>query len=274
MAAAQGAAPEMEPVGVGATPELSLRVSVATLCGVIFTHPQERHLMLALERVATLRRRAGEEVVTVKAQPFGGAVRLHGVRALQQRIGGFHFDSERSRSERDFRLQIRPSAWEAVKRFCLEQFRKDNESILESNPNRELVEEFADALNVALTSTQYRLKRMGVHIEDQPSLTDNIHAAGSPTVRIYRLFQVRILDPALVAAVLAHSERYSDQDLRDLALEDVRNGGRGRANGVLALPVGVSREVYRAIPPPKRSAPVTLAGHRLDGNVPVVLETL
>jgi hypothetical protein len=60
--------------------------------------------------------------------------------------------------------------------------------------------------------------------------------------RIYRLFQVRILDPALVAAVLTRSERYSDQDLRDLALEDVRNGGRGRANGVLALPVGVLRE--------------------------------
>jgi hypothetical protein len=93
-------------------------------------------------------------------------------------------------------------------------------------------------------------------------------------VRIYHLFQVRILDSTLVTAILTHSERYSDQDLRELALKDVRNGGRGRANGVLALPVDVLWEAYRILPSHERNAPVALVGHRLDGNVPVVLETL
>ena len=39
---------------IGATDELSLRVSVATLVRVLFEHPKNGDLMLALERKATL----------------------------------------------------------------------------------------------------------------------------------------------------------------------------------------------------------------------------
>jgi hypothetical protein len=126
--------------GVGATEELSLRVSVASLARVVFEHPRDRHPMLALERVATLRERESGQHVTVKAQPFGGAVRLRDVSALQVLIGDFHFDSVRSRDEGDFRIQIRPSDWERVKRFCLQHLQGDDESVLEAGPERELVE--------------------------------------------------------------------------------------------------------------------------------------
>ena len=42
-------------IGVGATDELSLRVSVATLVRVLFKNPSDDELLLALERKATLR---------------------------------------------------------------------------------------------------------------------------------------------------------------------------------------------------------------------------
>ena len=135
-------------IGVGATEELSLRVSVASLAKVLFKHPRAEHTMLALERMATLRETEDGHQVTVKAQPFGGAVRLRMASALQALIGDYHFDSERSRSEGDFRLQIRPSDWEKVKRFCLQHLQDEDEAVLESGPERELVEEFADSLKL------------------------------------------------------------------------------------------------------------------------------
>lgn len=259
-------------IGVGATEELSLRVSVATLAKVVFSHPKEKHLMLALERKATRREIEGGHHVVVKAQPFGGAVRLPGVSALQALIGDFHFDSERSRSEGDFRLQIRPSDWETVKRFCLQYLRDEDESVLESGPERELAEEFADALKIRITSSQYRLKPVGPVIENEPANTDNIHATGYPTVRIYNVFEVRIVDPSLTIAMLSNSEGYSDQDLQELALQDARRGGKGRANAILALPLELLTKAYQAMPPEARDSPVTIEGHFLDGNVPVVLE--
>jgi hypothetical protein len=259
-------------IGVGSTEELSLRVSVASLAKVLFKHPRAEHTMLALERTATLRKAEDGHQVTVKAQPFGGAVRLRVAIALQALIGDYHFDSERSRSEADFRLQIRPSDWEKVKRFCLQHLQDEDEPILESGPERELAEEFADTLQIRLTSAQYRLKRLGTVIENAPAVTDNIHAAGYPTVRIYNVFEVCVVDPSLAMALLSNSERYSDQDLRELALRDARRGGKGRANAILALRLALLTNAYRALSPEARDAPVTIEGHYLDGNVPAVLE--
>ncbi len=259
-------------IGIGATKELSLRVSVASLAKVLFNHPQAGHPMLALERKATLREGESGQDVTVKAQPFGGAIRLRDVSALQSLIGVFHFDSQRSRSERDFRVQIRPSDWETVKRFCLQRLRDEDESVLEAGPERELIEEFADALAISITLGQYRLKRIGPVIENTPAHTDNIHAVGSPTVRIYNVFEVGIVDPSLATAMLSNSEQYSDQDLQELALQDARYGGKGRANAILALPLELLTSAYWAVSPEARDAPVTVEGHYLDGNVPAVLE--
>ena len=96
-------------VGIGATAELSLRVSVATLVRVLFKSPNDDELMFALERKATLRRTEDGEAVRVKSQPFGGAIRILDLSVVQDLVGDFHFDSERSRAEQDFRIFIRPS---------------------------------------------------------------------------------------------------------------------------------------------------------------------
>ncbi|HAY85371.1 MAG TPA: hypothetical protein DCY42_10760, partial [Chloroflexi bacterium] len=63
-------------IGIGATSELSLRVSVATLARITFPHPEQGIPMLALEHKASLISAAGQKQVLTKAQPFGGAIRI------------------------------------------------------------------------------------------------------------------------------------------------------------------------------------------------------
>ena len=92
----------------------------------------------------------GGRAVEVKSQPFGGAIRILEPGLLRDAIGDFHFDSERSCLEQDFRIFVRPSAWESVRDFCIEHLSHDDDAILETGPERELAEEFADALKIRL----------------------------------------------------------------------------------------------------------------------------
>ena len=112
--------------------EMRLRVSVAALVRVIFEHPLDGKLMLALERKGTVFEEAGLQRVYVSAQPFGGAITFRRLEPLRTLVGDFQFDSERSRSENDFRILIRPSDWNIVKQFCLRHL-VDDDSVLESN---------------------------------------------------------------------------------------------------------------------------------------------
>ena len=258
--------------GIGATPDLSLRVSVATLVRVIFKHPRNGELMLALERKATLHEAENGGIVEVKSQPFGGAIRIRDLRALRDLIGDFRFDSERSLSEQDFRIFIRPSDWEIVRKFCRQHFSHVDDPVLETEPGRELAEEFADALKIRLEPDQYTQKPVGTIIEDNPAPTENIHAKGYLTARVYRIFEAYISDSILAHIMLTNSESLSDQDLCELALEDAQNGGKGRANAILTLPMKLISDVYLAMPPEKRNAPVLFEMKRLDETVPAVLE--
>jgi hypothetical protein len=258
--------------GVGATEELSLRVSVATLVRVVFENPQDGDLMLALERKATLIANEDERRVLVKAQPFGGAIRFLKLTPLQTLIGDFHFDSERSRSEQDFRLFIRPSDWDTIREFCRRYLEHEDDAVLESDPVRELAEEFADTLAIELRPEQYIAKPLRTVVENGPARTQNIYAEGYPTVRIYRVFEARIVAPSLCRAMMANSKNHSNQMLQELALEDARKGGRGRANAILALPLHLIRNVYLAMAPETRHTPITFENNYLHGNVPAVLE--
>jgi hypothetical protein len=252
-------------IGVGPTAELSLRVSVAALVRVLFDSPEDGRGMLALERVATLRDVDGPAEVIVKAKPFGGGVRLTDPQGLRGMIGDFNYDSERSRDEGDFRLQIRPASWENVKRVCREHL-QGKKGILDSSPHRELEEEFEDALHVRITPEQYRLSSLGLVVEDTPSQTSSVRAAGRPTVRVYFVFEARIEARDLLLAMLSSSRRDSDQDLQRLAWEDARQGGKGRANAVLTVALDDVVDAFRG-----RSGPVCLGHHYLDGNVAAIV---
>ena len=255
-------------MGIGATDELSLRVSVAALVRVLFTHPDDGKLMLALERKTTVREEDGQCFVDVKAQPFGGALRIHDMEFLQDLIRDFHFDSEESRAEQDFRIFIRPADWGTIQAFCLEHLAHRNGSVLESDPTRELREEFADATGIDLKPAQYIYQTIGTIVENQPSPTQNIHARGYPTTRIYQIFEARILDPSLASVMLENSEAFSKENLYKLA----QNGGTGKTNAILTLPFKEIQEHYQAVPSESGNDPIRFQGQQLDETVAAVLD--
>jgi hypothetical protein len=261
--------PDDHEIGVGAAEGLSLRVSVATLVRVLFDHPENGQTMLALERTATLIE--GRPEITVRAKPFGGAVRLDNTQALQRLIGDFHYDSEQSRQENDFRILIHPAAWENVMEICRQHLDGTEKSLLDSSPERELAEEFEDALHVRLDPSQYQLKPCGIIVEEPPVGTDNIRAEGFPTVRVYYLFEARIEDIEIITMILDNHKRYSDKDLEKMAWEDARRGGRGWANAILALRLDDLKDMYRSITIERRHDPIQIGSHQLDGNVWAVL---
>jgi hypothetical protein len=194
------------------------------------------------------------------------------VKALQDLIGAFHFDSERSRTEGDFRLFIHPSSWPALREMCIEHLGFDHDPLLDSEPGRELVEEFFDALGIELLPGQFISQASGMLVEDQPSPTQNPRARGYPTARIYRIIEARITDPGLAQMLIDNSEAVSDQALRERALRDAGSGGRGRANAVLVLPHRAITAFYDELSLQERNRLVIYEGHLLDETVAAVLE--
>ena len=177
--------------------------------------------MLALERKATLIKDTNS--VGVRAQPFGGAVQLRRSRTLCTR------SSENSNSTandpglyKDFRILIRHSDWTQVKQFCLKHLRKADDTVVESGPSRELIEEFAEGLQVDLQPHQYVYQPAGFVVENNPTPTDNFYSRGLPTVKIYRIFEVKIVDKPLCLAMLTTSERFPDSALQTLAIKDAQ----------------------------------------------------
>jgi hypothetical protein len=257
-------------LGIGATPDLSLRVSVATLVRVVFENPSSDELMLALERKATLH----ETKVDVKSQPFGGAIRMLDLNAIHDLIGDFHFDSERSRAEQDFRLFIRPSSWSTLREFCIQRLSHPDDPVLETDPTRELTEEFADTLKVALQPSQYEPRPTGVVVEDNPAPTENFYTKTSPTVRVYRIFEAKIKDSSLISAMTKNSEDLSNQTLQEFALADKQNGGNGWANAVLTLPLKHLTNHYLSNSLHELNAPIWFEANRLDETVLAILEEI
>jgi len=154
----------------------------------------------------------------------------------------------------------------------MEHLSRDNDPLLDSDPGRELIEEFFDALQIELLPGQFASQPIGMVVEDQPSPTENPRARGYPTARIYRIFEARITDPALAQALIDDSEGVSDQALRDWAMMDVQSSGRGRANAVLALPLRAITAFYGDLLPHERNHPVIFESHQLDETVAAVLE--
>ena len=241
-----------------------LRVSVATYNQLVFPHPEDGRTMLALERKATVLQ---DGSVYVRAQPFGGGVKILNPNPLEELIGEIQFDSDRSKQEQDFRILIQPAQWEAVKHYCLLHLQDPNDPEIESAPDRELVEEFEETMGVALTRSHYAAESLGFVVEDTPVWTENWYARGFPTVRVYRIYNVMIQDAELCKLVLDISQRVSDEELGKRALEN----GRRRANSVIALPLERVRESFLALPAEKRFAKIEVDHHKLDESVLAVL---
>lgn len=245
-----------------------LRVSVASYNRVTFEHPDEGIRMLALERRATVME---DNHVIVRAQPFGGGVHILNPTRLQKIVGKLQFDSERSKHEQDFRILIPPSKWELIKEYSLRHLRDEEDIELETEPDRELIEEFFETISVKLHPEQYTVRPLGFVIENSPVHTENEYARGQLTVHIYRIYDVQIVDAMLGRIMLTISQLYSDQDLGMLALQDFENFGKGRFNTILTLPLDQVTEAYLALAPDMRYCDMVVDDHELDESVLAVL---
>jgi hypothetical protein len=250
-----------------------LRASVGTYNQVSFPHPENGIMMLALERRATVRK---DGSVSIRSQPFGGGVRILNPAPLQAIIGKIQFDSERSKEEQDFRILIPPSKWELIKEYCLHhlEFEDEDEIEIESGPDRELTEEFMEAINVKLNPKQYTVQPVGFVIENNPVRSKNDYALGQLTVHLYRVFKVQIIDLTLCQVMWSVSQLYSDQDLRERALQNFENGGKGRANTMLTLPLSQVRESYLALSPELRYTKIMIDNHELEESVLAIFEDI
>lgn len=262
---------ENEEIGVGATNELNLRVSVGTLVKVVFANPNDGQDMLALEHICTLRKINDESEIIARVKPFGGGVQIINANKLKERIGNFHYDSEKSRREKDFRIMVRQESWEKIKEICREHLKDKEQGILDSSPVRELAEEFEDSLKIKITQQQYTLKSLSMIIQDAPAKTDNIRAQGFPTVRVYYIFEARIDSPELIDLMLKSSNQYSPEILRKTAEEERGMGRRGRANAILTLDLEEITDKYKSLPFEMRNEKIKFGEYQLDGNVVAVL---
>lgn len=223
--------------------------------------------MLALEHKGTLKVRHRKKQIEIKAHPFGGAVRILDLNRLNAVAGNFNFDSEKSQSEGDFRIFIKPISWEGVKDFCISQLKDNADSALELDPGRELVEEFSDALGVQLQPDQYSSKPIGIVLENEPTPTANVHAAGYPTVRIYHVDEVRIQDRDLCKSMMENSENHTSRVLHGIAQDQAKMGGKGRANAMLVVPIEQVRAAILNSPLNTRGEPWLFEGTYMEGNV-------
>ena len=201
-------------------------------------------------------------------------MRIRDVPALRQHIGDFEFDSPHSQAEQDFRILVPAAAWERVKQFCLAHLVKPDDAIIETGPQRELAEEFMDALHIPLAPGQVLFRPAGLVVENTPAPTANLYSPGFPTARIYRIFEVTILDSSLCSALLENNRRYSDLDLQAVAGADAACGGKGRANAALGLPLEAVTSAYLKVPLQQRDRPLAIDGHLFDTSVVAVLENV
>jgi hypothetical protein len=162
--------------------------------------------------------------------------------------------------------------WQAVKRVCVEQFNQNQGPIFETDPNRELVEEFFDTLHIYLTPNQIFTYQGEIIIEEHPSSSHNTRALGYPTVRVYNVYENWIKDTQIIEMILENSRSITNIKLKEMALSDAKNGGSGRENAVVALPYTELVEFLSRLPIEKRIKRVAYKGHIISPSVFAILE--
>lgn len=94
-----------------------------------------------------------------------------------------------------------------------------------------------------------------------------------PTKRIYYLYEAWLTYPGIGKLVLENHNRYSDADLENMALEDARSGGKGRANAIFTVPLADLSDFYRSVQDKQRVGLLNYKGHQMEGNIPAILDT-
>jgi hypothetical protein len=104
----------------------------------------------------------------------------------------------------------------------MQHFDNPGDPVLESDPGRELAEEFCETLKIDRRPGEFIVRYVGTILEDHPSPTENAQARGHRTVRLYRIFESRIRDAFLTNRLMMTAEKYTDDHLRERAAKDGR----------------------------------------------------
>jgi len=260
-----------ERAGVGATEELSLRVSTGVLTKTTFRHPETGESMLVLERKGVVEFSPNGSKEKLEAQPLGGASRLNDPNALLKLTGRFNFDSTESAQESDFRVQIRPRDWPRVKEFCVHHFMNPGTNVVEADPTRELSEELSDALGIAVSNDSYAAVNLGVVLRGG-AITDRAGVSGQQTVRAFNVYHVELTDPALIQAVLDNSSSVSDSSILESAREKAKaNGKKGKASALTAIPLDAVVKAHSSTSAENRWSSIKIEGTTIADNVPAIL---
>lgn len=218
-----------------------LRVSVASLSRLTVDVHGESYVVL--ERVPA----RGPGPREYRCQPLGGAVQILDATAFARGAARFDFDSLRSQAEADCRILVNPADWPRVRDFCVRELETGGR-ILESSPDRELVEELSDALQSPVDPSMLSSRAIGTWVRDDAVTTENRRAAGLPTVRVYRIWSSLVCDRRLLERIehlcfggsrdSRGSEPFGDHADEPRALRDPRETA---AAGLAAIPIDVLR---------------------------------
>jgi hypothetical protein len=221
-------------IGIGSTADLNLRVSVANLVKLTFIQPKDQRTKLALERTATVMEDDGGHETIIRVKPFGGGVQIDDLVAFRKEVGEFHFDSQSSWEERDFRIYINSNHFAPIIQFCRRHLLGQG-AILESSPSRELVEEFYDTLGIELIAEHYQMHWSRIVVQGTPLPSGNPRSKGHPTVRVYSIHDVQVVDPEVIRLLINSCRSHYNEDLIAAAERAYLKGKSGRANAVLVL---------------------------------------
>lgn len=257
-------------IGIGPTDDLNLRVSVANLVKLTFIQPGNRRKKFALERTATIMDDGGH-VAIIKVKPFGGGVQIKDMDAFCKEVGEFHFDSQSSWKERDFRIYINSNRFTSLTQFCSNHL-PGQSAILESTPSRELGEEFYDTLGIELVAEHYLINWSRIVVQDTPLPSGNPRSKRHPTARVYSIHDVQVVDPEVIRSLIYSNRNHSNEDLIGVAKSAYLSGRPGRANAALVLDYDELVAAYPELPWIDGDQVARYKGYNLEANVFAVLD--
>jgi hypothetical protein len=245
-------------IGIGQTPELSLRVSGACLTLMPIINPDSGEKLALFERVVKI---SADGKASVQLQPIGGAAAILNPLALEAEAGQFNFDSQSSAQESDLRLYIRPEHWPVFRELIAQEFSKQNPVIIENSPSREIQEELGDLLGITINNEALKLQRVGCHFQDNPE--SSARNTQGQTVRVFSIDEVTISCSNLTANILAYC---SDNSTEKQIAAAIKNG-ISKSSSICTLPLEQVIQAVAAQDPRQRDKAIPVGNQVLANNV-------
>lgn len=144
-------------------------------------------------------------------------------------------------------------------------------SSLRDAQERGLAEEFAEALSRSVDENSYCSRNVGIVLQGATS-SNRIGVGDKSTVRAFNIYHVVITHPVLIAQIMENSVTVSDGAILEIARERaVRNGKKGKATGLAALPLSETVQAFEAAGVAGKWPAVQVRGNTVSDNTAATL---